>query len=128
MFVKKFLGFGVVTGLVFPLLVRAQNVVGDCLYMVIPVPCVTNLAGPAGELTASGLVLSVISIALWIVGLLAVLFVIVGGFRYITAHGNEEQAEAAKKTIIHAITGILIVILSFVIIRILANALLNRIV
>jgi len=81
------------------------------------------LGAPAGQGTVSGLILSAINILLLIVGLLAVLFVIIGGIRYVTAHGNEEQAEGAKKTIIHAVVGIVIVVLSFVIIRIIVNAL-----
>ena len=96
----------------------------DCFNVTgIPVPCLGVAVGPAGKLTASGLIIEVISILLWVVGLLAVLYVIIGGIRYVTAHGNEEQAEGAKKTILHAIIGIIIVILSFVIIRIIANAL-----
>lgn len=79
--------------------------------------------GPAGQVTATGVIFAIINIALWIVGLLSVLFVIIGGFRYVTAHGNEEQAEGAKKTLTDAIIGVVIVILSFVIIRIIANAL-----
>src|SRR3989338_171502 len=79
--------------------------------------------GPAGATTASELILGVINILLAIVGLLAVLFVIIGGIRYITAHGNEEQAEGAKKTILHAVIGVVLVILSFAIITIIANIL-----
>ncbi|MBI4224157.1 MAG: hypothetical protein HY609_04430, partial [Deltaproteobacteria bacterium] len=78
---------------------------------------------PAGASTATSLIIGLIQIALWIVGLLAVLFVIVGGYRYVTAHGNEEQAEAAKKTLTHAIIGVVIVVLSFVIVRVITNAL-----
>ena len=78
---------------------------------------------PGGSRTATGFLLSFIEIALAIAGIVAVLFLIVGGFRYITASGNEEQAEAAKKTITHVILGVVIIILSFVIIRVIANAL-----
>lgn len=82
-----------------------------------------NACGPAGQVTASGLILSFIQIALAIVGILAVLFVMIGGFRYVTAHGNEEQAEAAKKTLTHAIVGVVLVVLAFVIVRLITNAL-----
>ena len=79
--------------------------------------------GPAGKLTFTGFVTSVIDILLWIVGILAVLFIIIGGIRYILSSGNEEAAEAAKKMIIHAVLGVVIVILSFVMIRIIVSAL-----
>ena len=42
------------------------------------------------------------------------------------AGGNEETAESAKKTIINAIIGIVVVILSFVIVRVISNALINK--
>lgn len=80
---------------------------------------------PACQNSASGLILSVIDIALWIAGTIAVLFLIIGGLRYVTASGNEEQAEGAKKTITHAIIGLVIIILSFVIVRIISNALIG---
>jgi hypothetical protein len=89
----------------------------------VPVPWVIGFFGPAGSLTATMLIIYIINILLAVVGLVAVLYVIIGGFRYVTAHGNEEQAEAAKLTITHAIIGIVIVILSFVIVRVIANAL-----
>jgi hypothetical protein len=57
------------------------------------------------------------------VGFVAVLFLIIGGYRYITARGNEEQAEDAKRTLTNAIIGIVVVIASFVVIRVIASAL-----
>lgn len=100
----------------------------DCqTYAGIPIPsafCGGFFSlGPAGKLTFTGLVMSMIDIILWVVGILAVLFVIIGGVRYILASGNEEAAEAAKKMILHAVLGIVIVILSFVMIRIIVSAL-----
>lgn len=82
-----------------------------------------GFCSPAGAQTATQLILGLIGIALVITGFLTVLFVIIGGFRYITAHGNEEQAEGAKKTLTHALIGLVIVILSFVMVRVIANAL-----
>lgn len=75
--------------------------------------------------TATEIILRVIQILLAIAGLVAVIFLIVGGFRYITAGGNEETAEAAKKTITNAIIGIVIIILAFVIVRVISNALIG---
>lgn len=100
----------------------------------VPVPqnadfaCFTILSftigrcGLAGQTTASGLILGIINLLLGITGLLAVLFVIIGGLRYITAHGNEEQAEGAKKTLLHAVIGLVVVIMSFAIINVIARA------
>jgi len=76
--------------------------------------------------SVTSFVLRIINIALAVAGLIAVLFLIIGGFRYITSAGNEETAESAKKIIINAIIGIVIIILSFVIVRVISSALVNN--
>ena len=124
--VKKMLQKGIVVCmlafLIFPAVAGAITDIN--LQEPVPVPYETTFFfGPAGEFTAYGLIRGLINIILAIAGLVAVFFVIIGGFRYVAAQGNEEQVELAKKTIQHAIIGIIVIILSFVIIRIIANAL-----
>lgn len=80
--------------------------------------------GPTlGASTLSQFILRVINIALALAGLIAVLFLIIGGFRYITAGGNSDGAELGKKTILNAVIGIIVVILSFVVVRVVSNTL-----
>ncbi len=81
--------------------------------------------GISGETTLTGLIFTVINIALALAGLIAVLFLIIGGFRYITAGGNSDASESAKKIILNAVIGIIVVILSFVVVRVVANTLTN---
>jgi hypothetical protein len=76
-----------------------------------------------GASTVTGLILSIINIILALAGLIAVLVLIIGGFRYVTSFGNDEQVGQAKKMIINAIIGIVIIILSFVIVRVISNTL-----
>jgi cytochrome bd-type quinol oxidase subunit 2 len=76
--------------------------------------------------SASSIILQVINVALAVAGLVAVLFLLIGGFRYITSAGNEETAEQAKKIITNAIIGIVVIILSFVIVRVISNALISN--
>ncbi len=82
-----------------------------------------NQAGLPCDESISGFILKIINIALSVAGLIAVLFLIIGGFRYITSAGNEETAEQAKKVITNAIIGVVVIILSFVIVRVISNAL-----
>jgi hypothetical protein len=82
--------------------------------------------GLPNDTSVSGLILRVINIALAVAGLVAVLFLIIGGFRYITSAGNEETAEQAKKIIINAIIGVVVIILAFVIVRVISNALVSN--
>jgi hypothetical protein len=105
--------------LAVPLLVSAQ---------ILP-PAPPGLAGgfSGGSNTISGVVTRIVEIALALAGLIAILFLIIGGFRYVTAGGNEETAESAKKTILNAIIGIIVIILSYVILRVIENALLGSV-
>ena len=82
--------------------------------------------GLPADSSLSGFILKIINIALAIAGLVAVLFLIIGGFRYITSAGNEETAEQAKAIILNAIIGIVVIILSFVIVRVISNALTDK--
>ena len=105
-----------------PLAASAQG--AFCEGEVVSVPCFFD-TGLAGTDSFGDLVLAVIQILLMVVGSLSVLFLIIGGSRYVTAAGNEENAESAKKTMTHAIIGLVIVILSFAIITIITNILLG---
>jgi hypothetical protein len=51
------------------------------------------------------------------VGIIAMLFLILSGFRYITSAGNEEQAKTAKTSLTWTVIGIVVILLSYVIIR-----------
>jgi len=69
------------------------------------------------------LLFAIQKILLPLVGLVSVAFIIIGGFQYITSGGNEEQAEAGKKTLTNAIIGLVVVILSYIIVVVIINAL-----
>jgi hypothetical protein len=71
----------------------------------------------------SDLIIKIINYLLIFAGMIAVLAVIVGGFWYITAAGNEEQAEKGKKAIINSIIGIVVITLAFLIIRVISHTL-----
>ena len=75
--------------------------------------------------SVTGLITTVINWMLALAGLIAVLFLIIGGFRYITAGGNAETAEAGQTTVINAIIGIVIIILSYVIVNVVSNLVTN---
>lgn len=62
-------------------------------------------------------VASLINIAFMAAGLVAIIFLIIGGFRYITSSGNQEAIEGAKATIFNAIIGLIIIFLSFLIVN-----------
>lgn len=69
----------------------------------------------------NGLIRLVINWLLAIAFGIAVLFLIIGGFWYITSAGNEETAEKGKNTIVNALIGIVVIILSYVIVSVVSN-------
>jgi len=67
---------------------------------------------PVGEI-----LLTFIDWAVMMVGVLAVIIFIYGGFIYLTAQGESQKIEMAKKIIIYAIIGIAVSILGLVVVR-----------
>lgn len=51
-------------------------------------------------------------------GVGAMVFIILGGFKFMTAGGDPKQIDEGKKTLIYAIVGLLIIMFSFLIINI----------
>ncbi len=72
---------------------------------------------------AIGLAEYVIGFLLALAGIVCVLFLIIGGYQYITSGGNEELASRGKKTLQNAIIGLIVIILSYTIIVVIARAL-----
>ncbi|HSX02835.1 MAG TPA: hypothetical protein VLI05_06020 [Candidatus Saccharimonadia bacterium] len=80
--------------------------------------------GTRGDLFASGGIFQTISNTLiFLVGAVAVLFLIIGGLRYVISNGDPKNVEAAKNTILYAIVGIVVAILSFAAVQFVINAL-----
>jgi type IV secretion system pilin len=62
----------------------------------------------------------------WILGLVAVVavaFVVYGGFLYITAGGNDDQIKQGKQAVVGAVVGIIVVGLAYAIVEFVARAL-----
>jgi hypothetical protein len=53
-----------------------------------------------------------------LVGILAVLAIVIGGYRYMTSAGDEKRAGAGKKTIMWALIGLVLVFLAYAIVTI----------
>ncbi|MBL8029732.1 MAG: hypothetical protein JNN11_00600 [Candidatus Doudnabacteria bacterium] len=59
-------------------------------------------------------------------GTVTVVFIVFGGFSYITAAGNEEQSEQAKKILINSVIGLIVIIMAGAIVRIVSGTLKNN--
>ena len=108
-----------------------QQLLPALIYLLIPLTALAQggdgfgiVEAPTG--TASGDLLptltSLINIGLALVGIIAAVFLIIGGVRYITSQGDEGQAETAKKTILYAIIGLLVIGLAAAIVNFVIGA------
>jgi hypothetical protein len=93
------------------------------LIIILLTPVVANaqmfsVPNPLRNITSiQGVIRALIDIAFGAAGLVAVIYLIVGGFRYITSSGNAEAIEGAKATIINAIVGLIVILVAFLLVN-----------
>ncbi len=73
------------------------------------------------DVTLNELIIKVINWILAIVLAIDVLFIIIGGFLYITAAGNEDRAKKGRTTVINAVIGLVIIIMAYVIAQVVSS-------
>lgn len=57
------------------------------------------------------------NIVLFIAGALAVIMIIYGAIRFMTAHGNEKQVESARLIVTYSVIGLIIAILAYALVN-----------
>ncbi|MFA4930252.1 MAG: pilin [Patescibacteria group bacterium] len=85
---------------------------------ILAAPPEINVVTPDNPLpfdNAVDLIMAIINYALSIAGLVSVVFIILGGFQYITSAGNEETHKKATKTLTFAVIGLLVVFAAYAI-------------
>jgi len=84
-----------------------------------------NIANNDATSKINNMVHTVVNLMSAVVGIVAVIMIIVGGFRYITSGGNDTSVTAAKNTILYAIIGLVVVALAQIIVRFTLSKLTN---
>lgn len=64
----------------------------------------------------------VITLLLFVVGVLSIIMLIIGGLRFVLSGGNKEKTTAARNTILYAIIGLLVAFFSYAIINFVVQA------
>lgn len=114
---------GLVSPLAVPALVSAQDIdknlaCGANLQFSVPENgCEVDSAGNTAADRIDEIVSQVINILSLAVGVVAVVMIIVGGFKYITSGGDSGNVTGAKNTILYAVVGLVVVALAQVIVR-----------
>ena len=73
---------------------------------------------PAAFNDLGSLMTVIVQLLISIAGILAIIFIIVAGFNLITASGDEKKIASAKGTLTYAIVGLIALILTFAVLRI----------
>jgi hypothetical protein len=73
--------------------------------------------GSSGDAELTPKIAAIINIVLGFVGVVAVIFIIYAGFRWITAGGNDEKVTEARGHIKNALIGLVVVFLAFIIVN-----------
>ena len=77
--------------------------------------CTTTNCG-TGSFRLLAVIQTVINWILAFAALIAVLFIVWGGIQYILAAGNTDRAKNARQTILYAVVGLIIIVLSYFIV------------
>lgn len=78
-----------------------------------------------GERDPRAIVASVIRIILGFLGIVAVIIILLGGFKWMTAGGNEDKVAEARKLIISGVVGLVIIMAAFGIAQFVINSLMT---
>lgn len=79
------------------------------------IPCVEPK--PAGTITLSGIIDSIIGIVFTVVSVVALLAIVYGAFIYMTAGGDSEKTTKARNIIMYALLGVLVIAASYTLIN-----------
>lgn len=81
-----------------------------------------NLTSPEGAPTDLGAIISgLVNAAIVIGALAAFMYLVLGGFQWITAGGDKAKTEEAQKKITNAIIGLVIIVAAWAIINVVTN-------
>ena len=79
--------------------ISSGNVDNNCYSTNLP-----NVAATSSELQ------TILQILFGIIGALAVLFIVIGGFSYVTSSGNPQAMQKARRTIMYSVIGLLVAV------------------
>ena len=78
-------------------------------------------AGTSGESLVPAIV-GIINVLLILAAVFAAIFLVLGGVRYITSQGSQDQVDQAKNTILYAVIGLIVIGLSAAIVNFVVGA------
>ena len=114
--VKHALCFLMLMVLAMPAIVAAQNYEEN-----LGVDLINNINVPKGQTDLAQVVVNIINWVLGFLALVAIVIVLIGGFEWMTAGGNEDKVGTAKKRLTYGLIGLAIIFLAWAIVRFVLN-------
>lgn len=65
---------------------------------------------------------NIVNLLLFLLGIIAVIAIIIGGFRYVTSNGEAGNIKTAKDIILYAVIGLVVAILAYAIVNFVVSA------
>ncbi|HMI09088.1 MAG TPA: pilin [Candidatus Saccharimonadales bacterium] len=82
----------------------------------------SNDVGGKGATDLGARIKTIVNILLYVLGAIAVVMIVIGGIRYTTSNGDSSAMTSAKNTILYAVVGLVIAILSYSIVNFVLDA------
>lgn len=101
------------------------SVVGQPAFAVNVFPACSGQTSTVCKSTgddAKGVISTVVNLLLYILGAVAVIMIIVGGFMYVTSGGDAGGVKKAKDTIFYAVIGLIVALLAYAIVNFVAKS------
>ena len=72
---------------------------------------------PASPTSVPNAITTIVNTMLFLIGIISVIMIIIGGFRYVLSAGNTQNTTAAKDTILYAVIGLVVALLAYAIVN-----------
>lgn len=82
-----------------------------------PPPAAVPLENPLGAADVSSFTANVIQGVLGIVGVLALLYFVLGGLQWLTSQGNQDKVKRGRETLIWATFGLAMIFFSYIVVE-----------
>lgn len=102
--------------------VLAAAVMVPAAYAIDLFPACTNIENVVCEASGEGgdkvdtIVTRITNLLMWALGIVSVIMLVIGGFKFTTSGGSPEQVKSAKNTIMYAIIGIVVAIVAWAVV------------
>ncbi len=101
-------------------LLPASTAHGACTKTSSAKDCLKDGSGTTTNANAPTLqqnVRTITNVLMWIIGVIAVIVIVMGGIRYTTSGGDSGSTKAARETILYAVIGIIVAIMAYAIVN-----------